>query len=108
MAHAAGRGKRRKGNEKAPKELKVAIHELTEALGIRKTLRQYDVITSWEVIVGAAVAKVATPVRLDNGILFVHVANAPWRAELSMRRMEILGKIQAYTGTRVVREIRFR
>jgi predicted nucleic acid-binding Zn ribbon protein len=108
MVRAAERGRRKSGKGKSPKELRVALQELTESLGIRKTLRQYDVITSWEVIVGEAVARVATPVRLENGVLFVHVASAPWRAELSMRRIEILGKIQEHTGPRVVREIRFR
>ncbi len=100
--------KRKSGGEKNPKELRIALRELAESLGIRKTLRQYDVLTSWEAIVGEAVARVAQPVRLENGILFVHVASAPWRAELSMRRGEILGKIREHTGTTIVREIRFR
>jgi predicted nucleic acid-binding Zn ribbon protein len=100
--------KRRAGSKKSPKELKVALRELTESLGISRTLRQYDVMTSWEDIVGEAVARVAQPVRLENGILIVHVASAPWRAELSMRRVEILGKIREHTGTTIVREIRFR
>jgi predicted nucleic acid-binding Zn ribbon protein len=100
--------KRRPGGKKSPKELGIALRELTESLGISKTLRQYEVMTHWEAIVGEAVARVAQPVRLENGILFVHVASAPWRAELSMRRMEILGKIRKHTGTTIVREIRFR
>jgi len=77
-------------------------------LGITKTLRQYDVITSWQEIVGDQIAKVAKAERMENGTLFVSVASAPWRAELTMKRQEIIGKINAAMGGKVVREIRFR
>jgi hypothetical protein len=36
------------------------------------------------------------------------VSSAPWRAELTMRRAEIIEKINGIAGTKVVREIRFR
>jgi len=45
---------------------------------------------------------------MENGVLFVGVATAPWRAELSMKRMEIMQKINALFGKNVVKEIRFR
>ena len=108
MANAGRRSERLEGTRKEPKPLNVAMQELTESLGIRKKLREYDVITSWGDIVGEAIAKVATPVRIENGILLVQVSAAPWRSELAMRRLEILDKIQAHTGRRLVKDIRFR
>jgi len=58
--------------------------------------------------VGDQIAKVTVAKRMENGVLFVEVANAPWRAELTMRRGEIARKINAAVGKNVVKEIRFR
>lgn len=108
MGHARRRFDRSVEGVKGPKPLSQAIRELTESLGIRRTLNEYDVIVSWNDIVGEAIAKVATPVRIENGILLVQVSNAPWRSELTMRRLEILDKIHAHSGKRLVKDIRFR
>jgi predicted nucleic acid-binding Zn ribbon protein len=85
-----------------------ALREFTASVGITKKLREYNVLTSWETIVGEQIARVAKPQRIDNGILHVTVGSAPWRAELSMRRREMIEKINTAVGKEAVREIRFR
>ena len=79
-----------------------------DQLGIGGRLRQYDVLTSWKSIVGDRIARVAVPEKVEKGILFVSVATGPWRAELTMKRMEIREKINAQMGSKVIKEIRFR
>jgi predicted nucleic acid-binding Zn ribbon protein len=91
-----------------PQPVGVAMKELAHKLGITKTLSQYSVITLWESIVGEQIARVTTAQRMENGILFVGVKTAPWRAELSMRRLEITEKINNALGKKVVKDIRFR
>ncbi len=105
-----GRAGRHKGRGKGrqPRALGDAIEELVTTIGIAAPLRRFSVLTSWERIVGEQVAKVATAERIDDGVLIVRVASAPWRAELTMRRGDILGKIAAVVGEGVVRDIRFR
>ena len=85
-----------------------ALNEFAASVGITKKLREYNVLTSWEMIVGEQIAKVAKPQRIDNRILLVAVASAPWRAELSMRRREIIEKVNAAVGKKVLQDIRFR
>lgn len=85
-----------------------ALQELVDTLGIRKPLTRYSVLTLWEEIVGEQIARVARAERVDDGVLIVKVASAPWRNELSMRRREILEKITDTVGKGIVREIRFR
>jgi len=85
-----------------------ALNEFAASVGITKKLREYNVLTSWEEIVGEQIAKVAKPQRIDNRVLLVAVASAPWRAELSMRRREIIEKINAAAGKKVLQDIRFR
>ncbi len=95
-------------SKKQPLELRSALGDLVRDLGISGKLREYDVITLWEKIVGDQIARVASARRVENHVLYVDVTSAPWRAELSMRRREILEKINGTVGQRIIRDIRFR
>ena len=86
----------------------IALDKFVHSIGITKKMKQFSVITSWADIVGEQVARVTHAERIDNGILFVKTATAPWRNELTMRRMEILEKINVAAGSKIVKEIRFR
>ena len=101
----------RKGSRRArgsPEPVGSAISSLASQLGISKTLRQYSVITSWKAVVGEQIAKVSKAEYVQNGILYVSVATAPWRAELTMRKKEILEKISVTINRGAVKDIRFR
>ncbi len=104
----AGRRKKSAGRSRSPQALGDALEQLAQDLDIAKPLNRYAVLTSWGEIVGEQIAKVATAERVEDGVLIVRVTTAPWRAELSLRRAEILEKVAARVGKGVVREIRFR
>ena len=95
-------------NKSQPKPLGAALQDLVNQLGLGKTLGEYEVVTSWEAIVGEQIAKVTRVQRVENGVVFVSVTTAPWRAELSMKRMDIMQKINAALGRDIIKEIRFR
>jgi predicted nucleic acid-binding Zn ribbon protein len=101
-------GRTRSSGRNQPKAVGAAIQDLAKHLGLEKHLEDYQVITSWPDVVGDQIAKVTEAQRMENGILFVGVSTAPWRAELSMKRMEIIQKINGMFGKSVVKEIRFR
>jgi len=106
--HASRRrstGQQRGGS---PVAVGAALEAFVRELGIAPTLKQYDALTSWPEVVGEQIARVTSPERIENGILIVHVGSASWRSELSMRRMEIISKLNARAGAPVIREIRFR
>lgn len=88
--------------------VKEALRRLTASLGITRKLGEYEVITSWEELVGEQIARVTKPERIERGILVVSVNSAPWRTELSMRRLEIIDHINNAVGRKVIKEIRFR
>jgi predicted nucleic acid-binding Zn ribbon protein len=85
-----------------------AIAELVSSLGIDETLRRYAVLADWAEVVGDQIARVTEPQRIENGVLFVSVKTAPWRAELSLKRLDIMKKLNSAAGANVVRDIRFR
>lgn len=101
-------GRIRSSGKSQPKAMGAAIQDLARHLGLEKNLEEYKAITSWQEVVGDQIAKVTQAQRMENGVLFVGVATAPWRAELSMKRVEIMQKINAMLGKNVVKEIRFR
>jgi len=83
------------------------LDALVKSLGIEKQIEQYKIFDAWNGIVGEQVAKVAQPERLHNGTLIVNVNNAPWRAELTYRKREILQKIQTTLNSKSITEIKF-
>lgn len=105
---AARRRSEAKGKKHYPVPVSAAITELVSSLGIDGTLRQYSVIARWPEIVGEQIARVTEPQRIEHGVLFVSVKTAPWRSELSLKRLEIMKKLNTAAGADVIRDIRFR
>jgi predicted nucleic acid-binding Zn ribbon protein len=95
--------RRRKASARA---LGDAIDELVRDLGLAK-IEEYDAIVRWGALVGAQVARVTEPLKIERGVLIVRVKNGPWRAELVMRKREILRKINAEIKARTLKDIRF-
>lgn len=99
---------RSKSTRTAPLPLAAALRALTEDLGIAGRLQDEEVFTRWEELVGTQVARAAEPRRLEAGILTVHVAGASWRTELTLRRREIIRRINDGLRRATVTDIRFR
>ncbi len=89
------------------KSLGDAIDELIARLGIKKKLHEQDVFVVWDEAVGARIAKVATPSHMLRGVLIVGVKTGVWRNELSMRKQEIVSRINELLGGDVVKDIKF-
>jgi len=89
------------------KPLGSMLEELIGALGIKDKLRQYEAVSNWNAIVGEHIAGAAEPVKIVQGVLIVRVRSAAWRNELTMRKHEIIGKLNATIGLEAVRDIRF-
>ena len=103
----AGRAGRANQAGQRPQPVGNALQLLFRQLGVTRKIQHYTVVTSWESIVGEQIARVAKARKVDNGILFVDVANAPWRAELAMRKREIMEKIHRAIGKNILKDIRF-
>jgi predicted nucleic acid-binding Zn ribbon protein len=84
-----------------------ALDELVQSLGIKKKLLEYDAVVYWEAVAGKQIAKMATATRITQGVLFVHVKTSTWRNELTMRKKEIINKLNSAIGFNVVKDIKF-
>jgi predicted nucleic acid-binding Zn ribbon protein len=89
------------------KTLGDVLDELVETLGIRQKLREQNVFEFWDKAVGERIAGVARPTRISKGTLFVSVQSGAWRNELSMRRAEILARLNEIVNEEIVKDIKF-
>jgi len=92
---------------KSIKPLGIALDELVHFLGIKKKLKEYDAIFYWDSVVGKQIAKMATATRITQGVLFVHVKTSTWRNELTLRKKEIIDKLNIVVGLNSVKDIKF-
>jgi len=89
------------------KTLSQALDGLIGELGLGARLREYDAVLRWEEAVGPHIAKVATANKIQHGVLSIRVSNSTWRYELTMRKKELIEKINAVLGENVVKDVRF-
>lgn len=61
----------------------------------------------WEECVGAHLASKSAPEKFNNGTLWVAVTSASWSQELTMRKREIVDRLNAIAGEEVFQEVRF-
>ncbi len=92
----------------SPQSLGSVIDALVRQLGIQIKLKQYDIVDVWGSIVGAQIASVTSIDKIERNVLVVKVTAAPWRTELTFRKMEILDKIHAAMNSDAIKDIRFR
>jgi predicted nucleic acid-binding Zn ribbon protein len=76
-------------------------------LGIQKKLQEYNAVVFWENVVGERIAQMTTATRILQGVLFVHVKTSTWRNELTLRKKEIIDKLNIVIGIDVVKDIKF-
>ncbi|MBU3699090.1 MAG: DUF721 domain-containing protein [Candidatus Kapabacteria bacterium] len=62
----------------------------------------------WQEVVGKGLAERTEIRSFDNGVLRIHVPEAPWRSELNLRRDELRRSINHLAGKDLVNEIIFR
>jgi len=84
-----------------------ALEELVDKLGIKKKLQEYEAVERWEEIVGQQIGRVTSATGITKGVLFVRVRTGTWRNELTMRKREIIRKINLVLGEEIVTDIRF-
>jgi hypothetical protein len=69
---------------------------LSSALpGLGHRLMEQEIRHAWPEVAGAEAARRAQPVKLVNGCLEIAVDNSPWLHELTLRTVELTGRLSA-------------
>jgi predicted nucleic acid-binding Zn ribbon protein len=94
----------RKTNDKPLKE---ALQEMLQAFHLETKFKQKQLISSWEKIMGPAVANRTTQLQFRDKKLFVYLNSASLREELFSEREKIKNLLNEEAGAVVVEEIVF-
>ncbi|MDH5365879.1 MAG: DUF721 domain-containing protein [Cyclobacteriaceae bacterium] len=100
----------RKPNGKRKKETTSAgdaIRELLDTYRIKSKYSQTEVKTSWEQLMGKAIASRTTKLFFKKNILFVELNSAALKQELNMSKSKVVDILQQKFGKSVVEEVVF-
>jgi predicted nucleic acid-binding Zn ribbon protein len=78
-----------------------------KSAGLDKKLRDREILTIWPTVVGEEIATRTTAVKIENGVLYVHVEHSVWLQELHFMEKEILKKLKKSAPEVYCRKIRF-
>ncbi|MCC2545751.1 DUF721 domain-containing protein [Hymenobacter sp. BT175] len=87
--------------------LKDGIKALLKAYRLQGKLNEVLVVSSWERIMGKAVALKTQEVYISQSKLFVRLSSAPLKHELVMAKTRVMELINAEVGEQVIKEVVF-
>ena len=89
------------------KTLKEALDQMLKAYRLKNKYNESCVVSSWEEIVGKAVANRTTEIFAKDKKLFVRLESSVVKAQLVMMRSQILERLNEKAGDQVVQELVF-
>jgi len=76
-------------------------------MGLSRRMNEQRLLDAWEEAVGEGVAKRTEPMRIENRVLFLKVANSVWMQQLQFMKELILKKLHEKTGINFLQDLRF-
>ena len=83
------------------------VESVLSERGYLTVCRELGVIRAWPLIVGEALSAMTECTRVERGVLYVHVASAPWRQEIVFMKQQLLLKIRKETRCSTIKDIVF-
>jgi hypothetical protein len=96
-----------KKNRQEPQRIGRVLEEVLSESGYLTVCKEYGIVQKWPAIAPERLAAASKCERIENGILYVKVASAPWRQEAVYLKENILRKIQKEFGCPTIKDIVF-
>ena len=81
------------------------LYQYLRLNGLEGQLNEYRLLQAWEEVMGAAVARYTTQKYLMNQTLYVHLTSAALKADLMMRRSDIVAQLNEKVGSIVIYDL---
>jgi predicted nucleic acid-binding Zn ribbon protein len=78
-----------------------------KSIGLDRKLKEQEVLGIWAHVVGEEVAARTRPIKIERGVLYVHVDQSAWMQELHFMEKEIIKKIKEQAPDVDLKQIRF-
>lgn len=85
--------------------MKDLLQEVLQKYKLEPALHRARVPEYWRQVVGERIASMSEVRSFEGGVLRVHVREAVWRSELTLRREELRHKLNSLAGGEMIREI---
>ncbi|MFO7620104.1 MAG: DUF721 domain-containing protein [Bacteroidales bacterium] len=82
-----------------------AMKDYIKEMNLEGKLREINLISSWEEMVGKAISSRTRKVYIREGILYVHLSSSVVRNELLMLREVLKEKLNEKAGSEVIKDI---
>ncbi len=76
-------------------------------IGLDVRMQELQILSVWNDCVGSSIANFSTPIEIRKNKLFVSVENSAWRYELSLKKSEIIEKLNQNLKKKIIRDIVF-
>lgn len=87
--------------------LKSEMDNFMNYIGLDTRMQEIQILNVWSECVGEGIAKFSAPMEIRKGRLFVRVENAVWRYELSIKKADIIEKLNVSLKKKLIRDIVF-
>ncbi len=87
--------------------LGAAIRSLLKKRGLGKQIEAHRALAVWAEVVGPEMAARAQPTRVHEGVLYVSARDPAWAQTFDLMRVELLERLNARLGGRIITELRF-
>jgi predicted nucleic acid-binding Zn ribbon protein len=95
---------KRKNSEK----LQNVIYQYLRENGLETPLNEFRATQAWSSIVGPAISKYTTDIKIYNQTMFVSISSSVVRNELLMKRSTLIKRVNDHVGAQVITQIVFK
>lgn len=83
------------------------VSKILKAYGLQDKMKNYDLIAAWPEIMGPAVAKRTTDIRIENQVLYLKIDSSVMRDELFHGKQIIIERCNHHAKETIIRDIWF-
>jgi hypothetical protein len=90
-----------------PQKIGPILEDVLAEKGYLTICKEYSLVQKWDRIVDEKFAAVSKCEKVENGVLYVKVASAPWRQEAAYYKQNIISRIHNEFGCPTIKDIVF-
>jgi predicted nucleic acid-binding Zn ribbon protein len=95
-------------NSKTPEKFGGLLHQMLDSMGLGARLREFELMSLWDDVVGEQLSGAARPEFIKNGRMFVVTKNSVWSNELNLYKGDIISRLNKKMGSPVLKDIIFK
>jgi hypothetical protein len=88
--------------------IKDVIYQYLRDNGLETPLNEFRATQAWSSIVGPAISKYTTDIKIYNQTMFVSISSSVVRNELLMKRTTLIKRVNDHVGAQVITQIVFK